>query len=137
MLAKALISLITLPVPETFAPLKRIVSAPSWPSRQPGARPLRRQDDLREPRRVFVSEAGDLGPWPPRGDPHPDLLEHLSLAHAVRRIEVSGRRREVLVRMRDRSEREGLLVRTEDTVDRRRAILQVTRKGERIMLKRA
>ena len=38
-----------------------------------------------------------------------------------------------VVELVNRSEREGLLVRTADTVDRRRAILEVTRKGELVL----
>jgi len=56
--------------------------------------------------------------------------ETVTIAFAAERLSL---RHHSVVELVDRSEREGLLVRAEDTVDRRRAILQVTRKGERIM----
>ena len=44
-----------------------------------------------------------------------------------------GLRHHSVVELVNRSEREGLLVRTADPVDRRRAILRVTPKGERVL----
>ena len=56
--------------------------------------------------------------------------ETVTIAFAAERLSL---RHHSVVELVDRSEREGLLVRTADPIDRRRAILQVTRKGERIM----
>ena len=56
--------------------------------------------------------------------------EAVTIAFAAERLSL---RHHSVVELVDRSEREGLLVRTADIADRRRAILQVTRKGERIM----
>jgi DNA-binding MarR family transcriptional regulator len=54
----------------------------------------------------------------------------VTIAYAAERLSL---RHHSVVELVDRSEREGLLVRTVDTVDKRRAILQATRKGERVL----
>ena len=54
----------------------------------------------------------------------------VTIAYAAERLSL---RHNSVVELVNRSEREGLLVRTADTVDRRRAILQATRKGERVL----
>lgn len=56
--------------------------------------------------------------------------EAVTIAYAAERLSL---RHHSVVELVNRSEREGLLVRTVDTVDRRRAILQVTRKGELVL----
>ena len=56
--------------------------------------------------------------------------EAVTIAYAAGRL---GLRHHSVVELVDRSEREGLLVRTADTVDRRRVILEVTRKGELVL----
>jgi DNA-binding MarR family transcriptional regulator len=57
--------------------------------------------------------------------------ETVTIAYAAERLSL---RHHSVVELVNRSEREGLLVRTVDTVDRRRAILQATRKGERFWI---
>jgi len=54
----------------------------------------------------------------------------VTIAYAAERL---GLKHNSTVELVDRSEREGLLVRTADVDDRRRAILRVTRKGKRIL----
>jgi DNA-binding MarR family transcriptional regulator len=54
----------------------------------------------------------------------------VTIAYAAERLSL---RHHSVVELVDRSEREGLQVRTVDTVDKRRAILQATRKGERVL----
>ena len=54
----------------------------------------------------------------------------VTIAYAAERLSL---RHHSVVELVNRSEREGLLTRTVDTRDRRRAILQVTRKGERLL----
>lgn len=54
----------------------------------------------------------------------------MTIAFAAERLCL---RHHSVVELVNRSEREGLLVRTVDTVDRRRAILEVTRKGELVL----
>jgi DNA-binding MarR family transcriptional regulator len=54
----------------------------------------------------------------------------VTIAYAAERL---GLKHNSTVELVDRSEREGLLARTTDTGDRRRAILKVTRKGKRIL----
>ena len=54
----------------------------------------------------------------------------VTIAYAAGRLCL---RHHSVVELVNRSEREGLLVRTADTVDRRRAILEVTRKGELVL----
>jgi DNA-binding MarR family transcriptional regulator len=54
----------------------------------------------------------------------------VTIAFAAERLSL---RHHSVVELVNRSEREGLLVRTVDAVDRRRAILRVTPKGERIL----
>jgi DNA-binding MarR family transcriptional regulator len=56
--------------------------------------------------------------------------ETVTIAYAAERLSL---RHHSVVELVNRSEREGLLVRTVDTVDKRRAILQATRKGERVL----
>jgi DNA-binding MarR family transcriptional regulator len=56
--------------------------------------------------------------------------EAVTIAYAAERLSL---RHHSVVELVNRSEREGLLTRTVDTRDRRRAILQVTRKGERLL----
>jgi DNA-binding MarR family transcriptional regulator len=56
--------------------------------------------------------------------------ETVTIAYAAERLSL---RHHSVVELVNRSEREGLLTRTVDTRDRRRAILQVTRKGELIL----
>ena len=56
--------------------------------------------------------------------------EAVTIAYAAERLSL---RHHSVVELVNRSEREGLLVRAVDKVDRRRAILQVTRKGERVL----
>jgi len=56
--------------------------------------------------------------------------EAVTIAYAAERLRL---RHHSVVELVNRSEREGLLTRTVDTRDRRRAILQVTRKGERLL----
>ena len=60
--------------------------------------------------------------------------EAVTIAYAAERLSL---RHHSVVELVNRSEREGLLVRTVDTVDRRRAILQVTRKGELVLARLA
>jgi DNA-binding MarR family transcriptional regulator len=54
----------------------------------------------------------------------------MTIAYAAERL---GLKHNSTVELVDRSEREGLLTRTADAGDRRRAILQLTRKGRQIM----
>jgi DNA-binding MarR family transcriptional regulator len=54
----------------------------------------------------------------------------VTIAYAAERL---GLKHNSAVELVDRSEREGLLARTEDAADRRRAILQVTRKGRHVL----
>jgi DNA-binding MarR family transcriptional regulator len=54
----------------------------------------------------------------------------VTIAYAAARL---GLKHNSVVELVDRSEREGLLARTEDAVDKRRAILRVTRKGRRVL----
>jgi DNA-binding MarR family transcriptional regulator len=54
----------------------------------------------------------------------------VTIAYAAERL---GLKHNSTVELVDRSEREGLLVRTTDLGDRRRAVLQITRKGRRIL----
>jgi DNA-binding MarR family transcriptional regulator len=54
----------------------------------------------------------------------------VTIAYAAGRLSL---RHHSVVELVDRSERKGLLMRTADTVDRRRTILEVTRKGELVM----
>ena len=54
----------------------------------------------------------------------------VTIAYAAERL---GLKHNSTVELVDRSEREGLLARTTDVDDRRRAILKVTRKGKRIL----
>ena len=54
----------------------------------------------------------------------------VTIAYAAERLALKHNSTVELV---DRSEREGLLVRTEDLDDRRRTILRVTRKGKKVM----
>lgn len=54
----------------------------------------------------------------------------VTIAYAAERL---GLKHNSAVELVDRSEREGLLARTEDSVDKRRAILQVTRKGKKVL----
>jgi DNA-binding MarR family transcriptional regulator len=54
----------------------------------------------------------------------------VTIAYAAERL---GLKHNSAVELVDRSEREGLLARTEDAVDKRRAILQVTRKGKNVL----
>src|SRR5271165_168800 len=54
----------------------------------------------------------------------------VTIAYAARRLELKHNSTVELV---DRSEREGLLTRTEDVDDRRRAILHITRKGQQVL----
>jgi DNA-binding MarR family transcriptional regulator len=61
------------------------------------------------------------------GAPEGDAV---TIAYAAERLSL---RHHSVVELVNRSEREGLLVRILDTADRRRAILQVTRKGERLL----
>ena len=56
--------------------------------------------------------------------------ETVTIAYAAQRLSL---RHHSVVELVNRSEREGLLVRTADPVDRRRAILRVTPKGERVL----
>jgi DNA-binding MarR family transcriptional regulator len=56
--------------------------------------------------------------------------EAVTIAYAAERLSL---RHHSVVELVNRSEREGLLTRTVDTRDRRRAILQVTRKGEFVL----
>jgi DNA-binding MarR family transcriptional regulator len=56
--------------------------------------------------------------------------EAVTIAYAAERLSL---RHHSVVELVNRSEREELLVRTVDTRDRRRAILQVTRKGELVL----
>lgn len=56
--------------------------------------------------------------------------ETVTIAYAAERLSL---RHHSVVELVDRSEREGLLARVADSVDRRRAILRVTEKGERIL----
>ena len=56
--------------------------------------------------------------------------ETVTIAYAAQRLSL---RHHSVVELANRSEREGLLVRTADPVDRRRAILRVTPKGERVL----
>jgi DNA-binding MarR family transcriptional regulator len=59
-----------------------------------------------------------------------DPGEAVTIAYAAERLAL---RHHSAVELVNRSEREGLLLRTVDPVDRRRAVLQVTRRGERIL----
>ena len=54
----------------------------------------------------------------------------VTIAYAAERL---GLKHNSAVELVDRSEREGLLERTTDTVDKRRAILRVTRKGRNVL----
>ncbi len=54
----------------------------------------------------------------------------VTIAYAAERL---GLKHNSTVELVDRSEREGLLTRTVDTGDRRRAILRVTRKGKQVL----
>jgi DNA-binding MarR family transcriptional regulator len=54
----------------------------------------------------------------------------VTIAYAAGRLSL---RHHSVVELVDRSEHEGLLARTADIVDRRRAILEVTRKGELVL----
>ncbi len=56
--------------------------------------------------------------------------EQVTIAYAAARL---GLRHNSTVELVDRSEREGLLERTVDPEDRRRAVLRVTRKGRRVL----
>lgn len=56
--------------------------------------------------------------------------EAVTIAYAAERLSL---RHHSVVELVNRSEREGLLVRTVDARDQRRAILQVTRKGELVL----
>jgi DNA-binding MarR family transcriptional regulator len=58
----------------------------------------------------------------------------VTIAYAADRL---GLKHNSTVELVDRSEREGLLTRTSDTDDRRRAILRVTRKGKQVLGKLA
>lgn len=54
----------------------------------------------------------------------------VSIAYAAKRL---GLKHNSVVELVDRSEREGLLERTADAEDKRRAILRVTRKGRQVL----
>jgi DNA-binding MarR family transcriptional regulator len=54
----------------------------------------------------------------------------VTIAYAAKRL---GSKHNSAVELVDRSEREGLLARTADAGDKRRAILQITRKGRQIL----
>jgi DNA-binding MarR family transcriptional regulator len=54
----------------------------------------------------------------------------VTVAYAAKRL---GLKHNSTVELVDRSEREGLLARTEDASDKRRAILQITRKGRNLL----
>ena len=54
----------------------------------------------------------------------------VTVAYAAERL---GLKHNSTVELVDRSEREGLLVRTEDASDKRRTILQITRKGRNLL----
>jgi len=54
----------------------------------------------------------------------------VTIVYAAERL---GLKHNSTVELVDRSEREGLLARTADVTDRRKAILQVTRKGKRVL----
>jgi DNA-binding MarR family transcriptional regulator len=54
----------------------------------------------------------------------------VTIAYAAERL---GLRHNSAVELVDRSEREGLLARTVDAEDKRRAILRITRKGRRVL----
>jgi DNA-binding MarR family transcriptional regulator len=54
----------------------------------------------------------------------------VTIAYAAKRL---GLKHNSAVELVDRSEREGLLSRTADTEDKRRAILRVTRKGKQLL----
>jgi DNA-binding MarR family transcriptional regulator len=54
----------------------------------------------------------------------------VTVAYAAERL---GLKHNSTVELVDRSEREDLLARTEDAADKRRAILQVTRKGKKVL----
>ena len=54
----------------------------------------------------------------------------MTIAYAAERLSL---RHHSVVELVNRSEREGLLTRTVDTRDRRRAILELTRKGELVL----
>lgn len=56
----------------------------------------------------------------------------VTIAYAASRL---GLKHNSVVELVDRSQREGLLSRTSDAEDRRRAILQVTRKGRHVLAK--
>lgn len=56
--------------------------------------------------------------------------EAVTIAYAAERLSL---RHHSVVELVNRSEREGLLIRTVDTRDRRRAILELTRKGELVL----
>jgi DNA-binding MarR family transcriptional regulator len=56
--------------------------------------------------------------------------EAVTIAYAAERLSL---RHHSVVELVNRSEREGLLTRTVDTRDRRRAILELTRKGELVL----
>jgi DNA-binding MarR family transcriptional regulator len=59
----------------------------------------------------------------------PDATE-VTIAYAAERL---GIKHNSAVELVDRSEREGLLTRTQDPADGRRALLRVTRKGKQIL----
>ncbi len=65
------------------------------------------------------------------GAPDPTAV---TIAYAAERL---GLKHNSAVELVDRSEREGLLVRTQDPDDGRRAILQITRKGRKLLGKLA
>ena len=54
----------------------------------------------------------------------------VTIAYAAQRLQL---RHNSVVELVNRSEREGLLLRTADASDRRRVLLRVTRKGERVL----
>ncbi len=54
----------------------------------------------------------------------------MTISYAAERL---GLKHNSTVELADRSEREGLLERTVDSADKRRAILRLTRKGKRIL----
>ncbi len=58
----------------------------------------------------------------------------VTIAHAAERL---GLKHNSTVELVDRSEREGLLLRTADSEDKRRALLQITRKGRYILARLA
>jgi DNA-binding MarR family transcriptional regulator len=54
----------------------------------------------------------------------------VTIAYAAERL---GLKHNSAVELVDRSENEGLVARTEDAADKRRAVLQVTRKGKNVL----